>query len=81
MLLREKRMTCTLATSTMTPWWRYGEGGLFVLNNAHWSHIHQELEGDPEFQRIIRTGYAQRPPLPVSAQLKWLLASCAILLR
>lgn len=26
----------------------------------------QELEEDPEFQRIVRTRYGQRPPLPVS---------------
>ena len=29
--------------------------------------FYQELEEDPEFQRIVRTRYGQRPPLPVSS--------------
>ena len=27
--------------------------------------LFQELEEDPEFHRIVRTGYTQRPPIPV----------------
>ena len=44
--------------------------GCATLNNAQ-QEIQfvlfrvQELEEDPEFQRIVRTRYGQRPPLPV----------------
>lgn len=29
--------------------------------------LFQELEEDPEFHRIVRTGYTQRPPIPVKS--------------
>lgn len=32
------------------------------------SHL-QELEEDPEFQRVIRTGYATRPPMPAVVRM------------
>lgn len=35
------------------------------LNHCINFSLLQELEEDPEFHRIVRTGYAQRPPIPV----------------
>ena len=50
------------------------------LNQILIFSILQELEEDPEFHRIVRTGYAQRPPIPVKSRFRvtmWFLSGLA----